>query len=373
MFSVWPQLARRVERVALGEFPSPLERAWKLELQLGGGPFYLKRDDCSSALYGGNKVRTLETLFGAALAAGKREIFAVGAFGSNHAIATALHAPRVGLQPGAIIFPQPHTPAASENFLLTVTKSSSLVLVPHWSLIPPAVWLARRSQRVIMAPGGATPVGGLGYVAAGIELGMQLAAAGWEPPRRIYVGIGSTCTTAGLLVGLSHAARLGLGFREAPTIVAVRVTPWPITSRFRVLRLAVRTATYLSELAEDASLRLSHQDLSRRLEIDGSELGAGYGQPTSSGGRAIEWFREHAGFDLDTTYSGKAGAAFLRAARSRPREPILYWSTKSTASLPQAAIPLQEFPTLARRWLASPQSTPRLPGGGGEGEARRTE
>jgi D-cysteine desulfhydrase len=351
LFAVWPRLANRVPRAALGDFPSPLERAAALEAELGRGPFYLKRDDLTSSIYGGNKVRPLETLFGAALAAGKREIVSVGAFGSNHALAAALHAPRVGLRPAAIVFPQPLTATAYDNFLRTVTRSSRLVVVPHWSLIPPAIWLDRRPERAIMAPGGATPLGALGYVAAGLELGMQIAAAGIDAPRRIYVGIGSTCTTAGLLVGLSHAARLGIGFREVPTLVAVRVTPWPITSRFRVLRLSLRTAELLAELAEDASLRLSRDALSERLELDGGQLGAGYGLPTPGGQQAIDWFREHARFDLDTTYSGKSAAAFLRAARERRDGPLLFWSTKSTAPLPDDVLPAQGISARARRWL----------------------
>ena len=356
LFAVWPRLANRVPRAELGDFPSPLERATALEAELENGPFYLKRDDLTSSIYGGNKVRPLETLFGAALSAGKREIVSVGAFGSNHALAAALHAPRVGLRAAAIVFPQPPTATAYDNFLRTVTRSSRLVVVPHWSLIPPAMWLGQQRDRAIMAPGGATPLGALGYVAAGLELGMQIAAMGIDPPRRIYVGIGSTCTTAGLLVGLSHAARLGIGFREAPTLVAVRVTPWPITSRFRVVRLALRTADYLAELAEDPSLRLSRDGLSARLELDGGQLGAGYGLPTPGGQHAIDWFREHARFELDTTYSGKSAAAFLRAARERRDGPLLFWSTKSSAPLPNDVLPEQGVSARARRGLEAAQS-----------------
>lgn len=52
-----------------------------------GAPFFIKRDDVSSPIYGGNKVRTLEALFGRARAAGVRRIYSTGAFGSNHALA----------------------------------------------------------------------------------------------------------------------------------------------------------------------------------------------------------------------------------------------------------------------------------------------
>lgn len=169
----------------------------------------------------------------------------------------------------------------------------------------------------------------------------------------MYVGIGSTCTTAGLLVGFWHAARLGLGFRSPPTVVAVRVTPWPVTSRFRVLSLAVRTSRLLAELAGDSSLALDASDLAPGLALDSSELGAGYGRPTERGLSAIEWFRQHQAFALDTTYSAKSAAAFLRAARTKEQGPCVFWSTKSTAPLPDARPEPSELPARVRRWLAA--------------------
>lgn len=350
LFRFFPRVAARLPRVALGEFPTPLEPL-PATAASASSRAYLKRDDLSSPIYGGNKVRTLETLFGAALAEGHREIFAVGAFGSNHALATALHAPRVGLRSGAILFPQPESLAALENARETLALSERLVVVPHWSLIPSAMLLCRQAGRAIMAPGGATPIGAVGYVSAALELAVQLAEAGLEPPRRVYLGIGSTCTTAGLLVGFAHAARRGIGFRQAPTVVAVRVTPWPVTSRYRVLSLAVRTARYLAELAGEPALALTAAELRSKLEIDGSELGAGYGRETPRGEQAIEWFREHTALRLDTTYSAKSAAAFLRAVREREDGPHLFWSTKSTAPLPGAVASAEASPRLSR-WVA---------------------
>lgn len=96
--------------VELGDFPTRVDR-----VALPRGELYVKRDDLSSPVYGGNKVRTLETLFGQALAEGATRIYSTGAFGSNHATATVLHAPRAGLEAGVILFPQPESAAALEN------------------------------------------------------------------------------------------------------------------------------------------------------------------------------------------------------------------------------------------------------------------
>src|SRR5688572_28609751 len=95
LFRVFPALAGRVPWTPLGAWPTAVE-------PLGARPdTWVKRDDRSAPGYGGNKVRTLEALFGAATAAGARVIWATGAYGSNHALATVLHARAAGLEPGA--------------------------------------------------------------------------------------------------------------------------------------------------------------------------------------------------------------------------------------------------------------------------------
>jgi len=356
LLEVWPALGGRFDAVSLGNFPTPVERLGALETE-GGAPLYVKRDDLSADVYGGNKVRTLEVLFARARAAGAREIIATGAFGSNHAVATVLHARRAGLDPGAVLFPQPPSFAALENLRVTLARSERLFVLPHWSLLPFGMWQARSADRSVMLPGGATPEGALGYVAAALELAGQVARGELPAPERVYIGIGSTCTSAGLLVGLAHAARLGLGFRAAPVLVAVRVTPWPVTSRFRILGLAVRASALLARLAGDPTLALSRSDLTGSLVLDGARLGPGYGEPSDSGLEALALFRKHGLFELDTTYSSKAAAGFLAGARAAATGPQLFWSTKSTRPLPSIdSAELAGAPGIARRWIARAES-----------------
>src|SRR5690554_7313127 len=70
--------------ISLADLPTPLERIPQLER---GAPRYIKREDRTSAIYGGNKIRTLEGLFAQALASGAERIWSMGAYGSNHAVA----------------------------------------------------------------------------------------------------------------------------------------------------------------------------------------------------------------------------------------------------------------------------------------------
>lgn len=367
LFELFPKLPERVSRVALGTFPTPVEslQAVAHELGAGDGDAWVKRDDVSSAVYGGNKVRTLELLLGDARARGHASVLATGAFGSNHALATALHAPRVGLTASALLFPQPVSEAAFVNLRALADSGARLYALPHWSVFPLGMaWARVRPEPApyVMVPGGATPLGALGYVSAGLELGRQIAAFDLPLPRRVIVAVGSTCTSAGLLVGMALAAHFRIGFEPGslPRLTSVRVSPWPVTSRLRILRLAARTAHFLRELAGDAVPRLDSATLGARFEVDGRYLGPGYGQPSTAGSHAeAQWLR--LGLPaLDGTYSAKAAARVLFGLRAREAGPVLFWSTKSSVPLPAAVkdeAVLRAVPLRIRAWLGRAERT----------------
>ncbi len=356
---VWPELSAKLEWTALGELPTPIASAVAVTRELGvAGELYVKRDDLASPVYGGNKVRTLELLFGDALRSGARRIYATGAYGSNHATATVLHAPRVGLESGAVLFAQPHSQTAVDNLRVTLARASDRLLLPHWSLLPLGMWSARRRSRkagrepYVMVPGGATPLGALGYVSAAFELAAQVQSGELPAPRTIFIGVGSTCTSAGLLVGLQHAARLGIGFTEPPALCSIRVSPWPVTARFRILGLAAQTSRLLARLTGKPELEQSAAELGRHFQVDGRYLGAGYGLPTAAGLEAIDLFARANLGGLDTTYSAKSAAGLIAALRARAPGPVVFWSTKSSVPLPAIeSDELVDLPPRTRRFL----------------------
>ena len=353
LFSVWPRLAANLSPVELGDFPTPVERMLGVEQAIGQVPMYVKRDDRSSSIYGGNKVRTLEVLFGRARALGAEEVVAVGAYGSNHAVATVLHAPRAGLRSGAVLFPQPPSAAALENLRVTAARSGWFRAVPHWSLLPWHMWRVRAPKRFVMVPGGATPEGALGYVAAAFELAGQVDRGELPSPSHIVVGVGSTCTSAGLLVGLTLATRAGFFGGRRPQLVSVRVTPWPVTGRFRILSLAERTSRHLAQLCQEPSIALNARELNDHFRVDGSQLGRGYGHPSALGLETLALFQARHELLLDTTYSAKAAAGFLALARGKLPGPLLFWSTKTTLPLPTLSPEeLDRLPAAVRRWIA---------------------
>lgn len=368
LFGLWPQLASSLPMVALADLPTPVTELSGLSEALGytGAELYEKRDDRTSSLYGGNKVRTLEVLLGRAVAQGCTHVYATGAYGSNHAAATTVHASRVGLSAGALVYPQPPSRAALQNLkmLIARTPPGQLVDLAHWSSLPYGMMrhklgCRRRGERAMtMPPGGAIPDGALGYVSAGLELALQVRAELLPEPRLIVVPAGSNCTAAGLLIGLCTAHRQGIGFRHPPNLRAIRVTPWPVTSPWRILDLARRTLARLaaagvakSELPTMAELRMS-------LMVDTRYLGRGYGVATAAGWEALRLWERHAGHALETTYSAKAAAAALNTLGIADQGPILYWSTKSSA--PMATVPasdLEAAPPRMAAWLEQARAT----------------
>jgi D-cysteine desulfhydrase len=320
LFRHLPELADRVAWARLGDWPTPID-----SVIVDGRPIWIKRECDSSARYGGNKIRTLEAWLGHARALGKRRIWAIGATGSNHAIATILHARAIGLDAAAIVFPQPGSSWADENFAAIRASGCELVKLRHVIEVPfAALAIARRDRGgIVMPPGGATPLGAFGAVSAALELADQIAADLAPPPRRIVLPIGSTCTTAGLLAGFALAKSLGAWPWTLPIIHAVRVTPWPVTSRLRTAVLAARTLARVGRPAPFAQLL-------RHLFVDGRELGGGYGRTTPRSIAAAHVLA-HARIRIDSVYSAKAAAALLRV-HGEHVGPLMFWATKTATS-----------------------------------------
>jgi len=127
----FPALDEALPRVALAELPTPLTDVSALGTRLGIGSLAIKRDDLTSPIYGGNKVRKLEFLLADALARGCDAVATFGAVGSNHALATAVFAGRLGLGCHVILVPQPATPAIAPKlrYLLWLGATVHLSLI----------------------------------------------------------------------------------------------------------------------------------------------------------------------------------------------------------------------------------------------------
>jgi D-cysteine desulfhydrase len=118
LFKQYPLLREKLPYVSLGEFPTPVQKLDRIGRDLGMSRLYIKRDDLSGRIYGGNKVRKLEFLLGNTLKANAKEVMTFGGAGSNHALATAIYARQIGLKGISMLMPQPNAHCVRRNLLI---------------------------------------------------------------------------------------------------------------------------------------------------------------------------------------------------------------------------------------------------------------
>ncbi|MBQ1325175.1 MAG: hypothetical protein IIY52_04080, partial [Solobacterium sp.] len=70
----------KMEKIHLGEYPTPLEKMEHLSKKHTGGKFnlYIKRDDATGPAFGGNKTRKLEYVMKEALDGGYTAMLTYG-------------------------------------------------------------------------------------------------------------------------------------------------------------------------------------------------------------------------------------------------------------------------------------------------------
>lgn len=329
----FPALAASLPHVTLGSWPTPLVELPALRDAISGKgaagsirALLLKDDASSHPVYGGNKVRKLEYLLADAVARGAKEVLTFGFRGSNHAAATAVHAAALGLRSISMLLPQRDAPYVEANLAVSRAHGAEI----HEVASEPGVAAATLAQLVkhrfrrgawpyVIAPGGSSPLGTLGFVAGGLELLEQVAASGARPPDRMYVALGSGGTAVGLGIAMALA--------KAPTrVIAVRVTELRHVSEQKTRALWMRTCELLR--AHDPDVPTVAYSTGH-LEIRHEQFGEGYAAPTAAGAEAAALMKEHARTHLDVTYTAKALACLIADARAGALadSSVVFWNT----------------------------------------------
>ena len=321
-----PALRDRIPWIPLATLPTPV-----VACRVAGRDVLVKRDDLTARPYAGNKVRKLEFLLAQAREAGARRVITAGAFGSHHALATTVFGQRVGLRVTCVLFPQPLTPHVRDVLRLIASHGAELRFTRRMEGVPFALrrarWRGRGEGAFVIPPGGSNPLGALGYVEAGLELGAQIAAGECPQPSCVHVAAGTLGTAAGMAVGLALA---GL----AIPVHGVRITS-PLVTNQRALRALVRGT--LALLEPGAPVLPACADVVGTVMLRHDQVGEGYGRETAAANAAAAAFAA-AGFALDSTYTAKAAAALL--ADPPGVRPPLFWHTLSAYEpLPEGPVP----------------------------------
>ncbi len=309
------EIVHQARDLLKGSYPTAVEPLRSLSSERSA--LWIKRDDQTHPLYGGNKIRKLELILPDVIARNKTRIVTVGAVGSHHVLATAVFGARAGLGVEAMLVPQRRTEQVEESLRADLTQG--LVAHAARTYVGAAIGMITRSwgDGYLLPMGGSTVVGSMGYVEAARELAEQVRLGAMPEPDLIVVTVGSGGTAAGIAAGL---AVCGLKTRVLGVVVATPVFAVQWLTRYLMRRCHAR--------AKGTDARA----LDGILAFTSRYLGTGYGEPTKEGDRATQTAAE-VGIVLDPTYTAKTFAAALDVVATGDHKVVLYWHTLSSAPM----------------------------------------
>ncbi len=325
---VIPPAIAALPRFLLLDGPSPLARLERFSAALGAGStadVWIKREDLLPLAFGGNKLRNLEFLVGAALADRADSLITSGRRWSNHCRLTAAAGARAGLAVHLVLTGPPPLPGqewpnqrldeilgAMVHVTATAERAERTALVESIA----ADERAAGRRPFVVGVGGTGPVGAAGQVLAGLELADQLRAAEiWAATVVLPSATGGT--HAGLLTGLALAAppdRAVVGIAVAAPAAELRPT----------------IEGLLEGLAPLAGIRVA----SELIVLDDDQLGAGYGRPTPAADEAARLLARTEGILVDPIYTAKALAGLVARVRNgRLTGSVVFWHAGGTPGL----------------------------------------
>jgi D-cysteine desulfhydrase/L-cysteate sulfo-lyase len=322
----------RHDTIRLAALPTPFEPLANLSQSLssgGRGPsIWMKRDDCTGFAGGGNKVRKLEHLVADALKRGADTLVTLGAIQSNHARQTAAAAARHGL--GCVLLLTDSVAGRSEAYRANGNRLLDRIFGAEIRLLAASEDSAAAAAETVAAlsaqgrtpylipVGGSNALGSLAYRDALLELAAQAQRESRQIDH-IVLPTGSGGTHAGILAGVEEA---GLPCR---------------VHGISVSRPSGQARAIVSGLVQEiVALEGRERGGAADPEVDDSQVGTGYGQPTAAMVEAVELVARTEGILLDPVYTGKAMAGLLARARSgafAPGETVVFWHTGGAPGL----------------------------------------
>jgi L-cysteate sulfo-lyase len=299
----------RLPRYSLSHLPTPLEHLPRFSRQLGGPEIYIKRDDCTGLLFGGNKARHNEFLLGDALAK-RADTFVWGAgVQSNNCRQTAAACAKAGLDcylvlgrgDAALGIEPPQGNLLLDHIVGAIVQIVDEAVGPALDarIDELAAELREQGRRVYAWDRHIVkPLAAVSYVLCLVEIVEQSAVAGFVPDA-VYVS-SSGSTGSGLALGAAALDR-PLPVRSIAPMI------WPWDTQDDMARIANQAAELMG-----VDTRLAAAD----VDVSNDYVSPGYGQPSPAGLEAIALLARTEGILLDPIYSGKAMAALIDHIRN---------------------------------------------------------
>ncbi|MEM9457130.1 MAG: D-cysteine desulfhydrase family protein [Myxococcota bacterium] len=289
-------------RLDVACLPTRVRPLPRLSAQWGGPTLWIKHDDDTGGLLGGNKIRKLQYAVKHALDIGADTLITCGGIQSNHCRATAALARQVGLRVALLLRGEPPVEATG-NLLLDQVLGAEI----HW--VTPEQYRAHDERMeslaeqlrtegrhpYVIAEGCSMPVGSWGYIEAAKEIAQAEAEHGVRFDAIVHA-VGSGGTSAGLELG----RRL---FGLEAKLYGVNVCDDAATFRELIGSLAEATA-------RQYNLPVSVPP--EQIELIDGYVGEGYGRTRPEELALLLTLARLEGVMLDPVYSGKAMFALHR-------------------------------------------------------------
>lgn len=321
----------RVPRTSLAHLPTPLELLPRFSKAVSpNGPrVWIKRDDCTGLLFGGNKARHNEFLIADALGKGADLVVWGAGVQSNNCRQTAAACAKVGLDIHLVLGrgrPATQPDVVQGNLLLDHIVGASIEIVEE--AIGPALdqkitevaerFRSRGRKVYLWDRPVVLPLAALSYALCMVEIAEQSSASGFEPAAVYVSSAGST--GAGVALG---AKALGVPY----PVRSIAPMIWPWNSQQELAATANRAA----ELA-GIDTRLTPDDI---LFIS-DYLGPGYGQPSDAGIEALTLLARTEGILVEHVYTAKALSGLIdhiRAGRFQANQDVVFVHTGGTPAI----------------------------------------
>lgn len=300
----------RVPRTALAHLPTPLELLPRFSNALcpNGPRVWIKRDDCTGLLFGGNKARHNEFLIADAQAQEADLVVWGAGVQSNNCRQTAAACAKVGLDIHLVLGrggPAIGPDVVQGNLLLDQIVGASIEIVEE--AVGPALdqKIAESAERFrshgrrvyLWNRPVVLPLAALSYAICLAEIVEQSATAKFTPMAVYDSSAGST--GSGLALG---AKALGVSF----PVLSIAPMIWPWDSQ----REMSTTANRAAELC-GIETRLTPDD----IRFDTDYLAPGYGRSSDAGIEAMTLLARTEGILVEPVYTAKALAGLIDHVR----------------------------------------------------------
>ncbi|MHA1752039.1 MAG: 1-aminocyclopropane-1-carboxylate deaminase/D-cysteine desulfhydrase [Candidatus Helarchaeota archaeon] len=327
VFEKFPELEEKIPWIPLLNNPTPITKLEKIEEKFGFSDLYMKRDDLTTEIYGGNKPRKLEYTFGKLIHENYERVITIGGIGSNHCLATAIFAKKKyngikDINVSLILMKQPLTLDVQKKLKMFYSLDCELIYGGGLLGMAYNYYFRNFKGGYKLWAGGTDPITNLGHVNAAFELKEQIDAGEIPKPDIIFVTLGSVGTMAGLDVGLNLA---GLSDIDLIGVQVAMKILWFGCSAYSQHKNALKTLKLLKAYTNN---KIDHIKLKKR-KILTDYMGKEYGYVTKDGKEAVDIVKELENIKLDTTYTGKTFAGLLDYSEKEnlKNKTILFWNT----------------------------------------------